>query len=109
MVGKQSISSARVLGDLSWTQSYWGDEFAGSGLASSWYNLRTPLKPCYSLTQLTGYLTLSDNAYSITDFDYPAMLPEKQQQHTVDWRTRLDFILLGYAISRTTSDAQQSI
>lgn len=71
--------------------SHWHDGFANAELALSWYNLRTPLKPCYSLTQRLGYLTLHGNAYSITDFECPAMLLQKQKQHSVDWRTRLEF------------------
>jgi len=87
------------------SKSYWRDKFAGYGLTLSWYSLRSPPKPCYSLTQHFRYLTLHGNAYSITNLDCPAMHLQRQQQHTVDWRTRLDFILLGYEISKTTSGA----
>lgn len=72
-------------------ESYWRDEFAEPELALNWYNLRTPLKPCYSLTQYPGHLTLHGNAYNITDFECPAMLLQKQKQHSVDWRTQLEF------------------
>ncbi|GAB7329980.1 hypothetical protein MBLNU13_g01676t1 [Cladosporium sp. NU13] len=71
--------------------SHWCDEFAESEMALSWYNLRTPLKPCYSLTQHPGLLTLHGNAYHIADFECPAMLLQKQKQHSVDWRTQLEF------------------
>lgn len=73
------------------TESHWRDDFANSKLDLSWYNLRTPLKPCYSLTQRPGSLVVCGNSYQITAYECPAMLLQKQKKHSVDWRTRVEF------------------
>ncbi|KAH0339783.1 Arabinanase/levansucrase/invertase, partial [Aureobasidium melanogenum] len=71
--------------------SSWRDDFDDLELHISWYALRTPLKAFHDLRSSPGQLALFGNAYQITDFECPAMLLRKQQQHSVKWRTRLMF------------------
>lgn len=71
----------------------WRDDFDTDGpeLSLGWYHLRTPLKQQYSLSKRNGYLSLYGNAYTLWDSESPCMVLQKQQRHSVNWRTQLEF------------------
>lgn len=65
----------------------WADTSAS--LDRGWYHLRTPLKPCHTLT--SGTLTLHGNAQTLDNIDSPAALFRKQKHYAGIWSAVLTF------------------
>jgi hypothetical protein len=59
-------------------------------LDDSFYTLRTPQKPFYSLTAREGYLKIYGNGFKIGDRDTPALLLRKQAAYTETFEVVLD-------------------
>jgi hypothetical protein len=62
-----------------------------TGLQLGWYNIRVPVRPCYSLTERPGYLALWGSATTIDVDHNPSVLLRKQLALNVDWSTEVEF------------------
>ncbi|KAG6816753.1 hypothetical protein H0H87_003148 [Tephrocybe sp. NHM501043] len=78
-----------VLKDVSPLSPY-SNTFNSHTLDNSFYFVRTPYKPFYSLTARHGYLRLNANSYAPGDRDSAALLLRKQTAYEETFETRLD-------------------
>jgi beta-xylosidase len=69
---------------------YNNDFFKSRTLDQSFYFLRTPYSPFYTISSATA-LELRPNAYAIGDRDSPAMILRKQTSHQEIFETELEF------------------
>lgn len=65
------------------------NDFKSRTLDNTFYFLRTPYSPFYTLT--SGSLQLKPNSYTLGDRDSPAMLLRKQTSHNETFETELHF------------------
>lgn len=70
----------------------WVDEFkTGNSLDLGWYQLRTPLKKDYTLTERKNYLRIYGNAYNLTQPVAPSLYLRKQTSLNMVFSTKLEF------------------
>lgn len=70
----------------------WVDNFSrGTSLGLGWYQVRTPLKKDYTLTEREGYLRVYGNAYNLTQLVTPSLYLRKQTSLSTIFSTQLDF------------------
>lgn len=62
-----------------------------SGLANTWYYLRTPVKSFHSLNHPAGCLTIFGNAYQIDSLNSPSVLFKKLPYPAGTWETVMDY------------------
>lgn len=60
-------------------------------LERGWYNVRTPLYPCHSLTERPGTLALRGGPHDIAVEHSPSILLRKQVAFDLDWSTEMSF------------------
>ena len=80
-----------VLVDKSPLKEYYNDFSASHTLDNTFYFLRTPYKPFYSLTSRHGYLRINANSYALGDRDNPAVLLHKQTSYEETFEVLLEF------------------
>lgn len=56
-----------------------------------WYNVRTPLRPCHSLSERPGHLALRGGPHDIAVEHSPTILLRKQTLFDLNWSTEMSF------------------
>lgn len=70
----------------------WVDNFnTGTSLGLGWYQLRTPIKNDYTLSESKGYFRVYGNAYNLTQPVTPSLYLRKQTSLNTVFSTQLDF------------------
>lgn len=70
----------------------WVDNFdSGASLGLGWYQLRTPVKKDYTLSERKGYLRVYGNAYNLTQPVTPSLYLRKQTSLSTVFSTQLEF------------------
>ncbi|TFK38334.1 glycosyl hydrolase [Crucibulum laeve] len=80
-----------VLHDKSPLSPYLNDFTTSRTLDNSFYFVRTPYKPFYSLSSRPGYLRLFANSYAPGDRDSSALILRKQTSYEETFETQLEF------------------